>query len=155
MDIFFAIEVGALIEQSCTELVTEHILYGTFQDLWLHKSLVDGLLQVLIVCTEGEIDIITAINGSSRFLYHIIKVRQLVDGCIVAHHHTIEADIVTQDILENFTVGYTFCTMYGMIARHHTSAASQTNHRLMGEQYLFHHFLLFCITTATIAEIVL
>ena len=44
--------------------------------------------------------------------------------------------------------------MDGMIARHDALAASRTDHRLVGQQDLFHEFLLVGIATTTIAKVV-
>ena len=79
----------------------------------------------------------------------------MVDGRIIAHHHSVKAYIVAQDILQNLTIGHAIRTMNGMIARHDALAACQSDHSLVGQQYLFHQFLFFGITTTAIAEIVL
>ena len=42
-----------------------------------------------------------------------------------------------------------------MVAGHHALAACQTDHRLVGQQDLFHQHLLVSIATAAVAEIVL
>ena len=60
-----AVEVGILVEEACTELLTEHVLHGTLQHLGLYQPLVDGLLQIFVVGTEGEIHVVAAIDGSS------------------------------------------------------------------------------------------
>ena len=168
LDILFAVEIGILVQQACTELLTEHVLHGTLQHLGLHQSLVDGLLQILVVGTVWEVHIITPIDchcrllhnssGSRLFTVHFSLFtfqRQLVYGSIVAHHYPVETHIIAQNILQYPTVRYTLRIMNGMIARHHHLAARQSDHRLVGQQYLFHQHLLFGITAAAIAQVVL
>ena len=155
MDIFLRIQIGIAVEKSGTELVAQHVLHGTFKGLGFHQSLVDSLLQMLIVGSKGEIDVIAAIDSGSSLLHGCLQVRQLVDGGIVAHNHAVEPKIATEDLVENLTVGHALRSVNGMIARHHTLTACLTDHRLVGQQDLLHQFLLVGITTATIAEVVL
>ena len=42
-----------------------------------------------------------------------------------------------------------------MIAWHDGYTARQTDHRLVGQQDLFHHLFLLCVATPAIAEVVL
>ena len=102
-----------------------------------------------------EVDIAASIDGCSRLLYRTLQIGYLVDGGIIAHHHSVEAEIVAQNVLQNLTIGHAVRSMYGMIARHQGITASQTNHRLVREQNLLHQFLLVGITTSTIAEVML
>ena len=157
---FSAIQIGILVEESGTELKAQHILYGAFQRLRLHQSQVDGLLQVLVVGTEGEVDVVAAIDGRSRFHYSPFFTipfslfpfqRKLVDGGVIAHHHTVEAYIVAKDVLQDFAVGHTLRTMNGMIAGHDALAARETDHRLMGQQYFLHQLFLVGIAATAVA----
>ena len=87
---------------------------------------------------------------------HIVgEVGYLVDGTVVADHHAIETEVVAQDAFLDFLVGYTVGAMHGMVARHHHLTACQSNHCLVGQEYLFHQFFLICIATAAIAQEVL
>ena len=121
---------------------------------------------MLVVGTEGEVDIVTGIDGLSSLqhrlslsspLFFLLFYRQLVNGRIVAHHHAIEAQIVAQDVLQNGTIGYAgHCfACHGMIARHDGPAARQTYHGLVGHQDLLHQFLLISIAATTVAQVVL
>ena len=85
------VQIGIIVEKSGTELVSQHILDSTFEGLRFYQSLVEGFLQVLIVDTHGEVHIITAINGCCSFFDRSLQVGQLVDGRIVADHHTVKA----------------------------------------------------------------
>ena len=151
LDVFGAVQVGILVEESCTELMTEHILHSTLQRFWLYETLVDGFLQVLIVGTEGEVDIIAAIDGCGSFLDRCLQTGYLVDGSIVAHYHTVEAHVASQDVLQNLTVGHALRAVHLVIAWHHGFAARQANHRLVGQEYLFHHLFLVGITATAVA----
>ena len=117
--------------------------------------MVDGLLQVLIVRTEGEVDVVAAIDGSGSLLNGTLEVGELVDGGVVAHHHAIEANVVAQDVLQDLAVGDTLRAMYGMIARHHHLATRQSDHRLVGHEDFLHELLFVGIATAAIAQVVL
>ena len=98
-----------------------------------------------------EVHIVTGIDCSSRFLHHTIDIRYLVNRRIVAHHHAVEAYIVTKDILQDLAVGHTSDAMHIMIAWHDSHTTRQTDHCLVRQENLFHHFLLVSITAATIA----
>ena len=135
--------------------MAKHILHSPLQRLWLDQSLVDGLLQVLIVGAVGEVHIIATIDGGRSLMHHIHLIRQLVNGRIVAHHHAVESHIASQDILEDLAVGHALDAMHRMVARHHHIAPRQPYHCLVGQQYLLHHLLLIGITATAIAEIVL
>ena len=154
-DILFAVEISILVEQSCTEFLTKHILHGTLQRLRLYQSLIDGFLEMLIVGAERKVYVVAAIDGCRRLLHDILQVGQLVDGGIVAHHHAVKTDIIPQDILKDLTVSHALRTMHSMIARHDALAACQSDHCLVGQQDFFHHFLFFGIATTAIAEVVL
>ena len=134
--------------------MAQHILNGSLEDRWLYQSLIDGLLQILIVGTIGEVYIITAINGCSGLFYGCLQTWNLINGCIVTHHHPIETQIASQDIVQDFIVGHTFRSMHFMIARHHDFTARLTDHHLVGQQNLFHHLLLLRLTATAIAEVV-
>ena len=108
---------------------------------------------MLIVGARGEIDIVAAIDGSSGFLHHIRDIGQLVDGRIVADHHTVETHIIAQDVLEDFSVGHTLRAVYGMVARHDATAACQPDHGFMGQQDFLHQLFLVGITATAIAQI--
>ena len=71
-DILFAIEVGILVEQTSAELLPEHILYSPFQHFGLYQSLIDSLLQMLIIGTVGEVHIVAAVDGCCRLLDNIV-----------------------------------------------------------------------------------
>ena len=116
--------------------------------------MVDGLLQVLIVRTEGEVDIVAAVDGCGSLLNGTLEVGELVDGGVVAHHHAIEAYIVAQDVLQDFAVGNTLRAMYGMIARHHHLATRQADHCLVGHEDFLHELLFAGIATTAVAQVV-
>ena len=154
-DVFLGIEVGILVEESGTEFYAQHILHGALQHLGLHHPLVDGFLQILVVGTVREVHIVAAIDGSHSLLKRRREIRYLVDGRIVAHHHPVETYIAAQDILQDLAVGHTPDAVHVMIAWHDGHTARQTDHRLVGQQDLFHQFLLFGITAAAVAQVVL
>ena len=153
--ILSAIQIRILIKETSTELITKHILNCPFQSLRLYKSFIDGLLKILIVGSEWEVNIITAINSRSSLMQSILNIWNLVDGSIVTYYHSVKSHITTKDILKDLTVAHTFCAVYLMISRHNSLAASKTNHCLMRQEYLLHHLLLIGITTSAIAKIVL
>ena len=153
-DLLAAIEVGVLVEQSGTELLAQHVLDGTLQHFGLHQSLVDGLLQVLVVGTEGEIDIVAAIDGCCCLVNDVLQIGNLVDGGVVAHHHTVETDIAAQDVHQDLAVGHTPRVVHVVIARHDDLAARQSDHGLVRQQNLLHQLFLVSITAAAIAEVV-
>ena len=84
----------------------------------------------------------------------IRDIGNLVDGGIVAHHHTVEAHIATKDVLKDLTVGHTPDAVDIMIARHHGHTTRESDHRFVGQQDLFHQLLLLGITTTAVAEVV-
>ena len=106
---------------------------------------------MLVVGAGGEVYIIAAIDGRRCLLHRVCQIWQLVNGRIVADHHAVEAYIVAQYVLQYLAVSYAVGAMYGMVAWHHRLAAGQTYHRLVGQQYLLHHFFLVGITTAAVA----
>ena len=134
--------------------MAKDVLNSTLEHLGLYQSLVDGLLQVFVVGTEGEVHVVAAIDGSSGFCDLVLQIWQLVDGSIVAHHHTVEAYVIAKDILQDLAVGHAPDAMHIMITWHDALAASQTDHRLVGQQDLFHQFLLVGIATTAVAEVV-
>ena len=103
----------------------------------------------------GEVNVVATIDGSSSLFNRSLQIGYLVDGRIVAHHHTVETHITTKDILKNLAVGNASDAMHIMIARHHCHTTRQADHRLVGQQDLLHQLLLFCITAAAIAKVVL
>ena len=122
--------------------------------------MVNSLLQILIVGSHREIDVVTGIDSCGSFLDRTVKAWQLVDGGIVADNHTIEAQITAQDILQYLTVSHTVDTLsravgHRMITGHHGTAASQTDHRLVGQEDFFHQLFLLRLTTTAIAQIML
>ena len=134
--------------------MAEDVFDSTLEHLGLYQSLVDGLLQVFVVGTEGEVHVVAAIDGSSGFCDLVLQIWQLVDGGVVTHHHTVEAYVVAKDVLQDLAVSDTPDAMHIMITWHDTLAASQTDHRLVGQEDLFHQFLLVGITTTAVAEVV-
>ena len=112
-------------------------------------------MKVLVVGSVGEVDVIASIDGSSSLLYRSLDIGNLIDGRIVAHHHTVEAYIAAEDVLKDLAVGYAADAVNIVIARHHGHTARQTDHRLVGQQDLFHQLFLLGITTTTVAEVVL
>ena len=99
-DVTLGIKVRLAVEEAATELVAQDVLDGTFKSLGLDQSLVDGILQILVIGTCREVNIATTIdssssllNGSGLFTFNFSFFtcqRQLVDGRIVADHHTVE-----------------------------------------------------------------
>ena len=112
-------------------------------------------MQILIVGAEGEVDVVAVIDGCSSLSDGVRNIGNLVDGCVVAHHHSVEADIVAKDLLEDLTVGHTSGTMHVVVARHDGDTARQSDHRLVGQQDFFHHLFLLCVATPAIAEVML
>ena len=102
-----------------------------------------------------KVDVVAVVDGSSCLLYGGLKSRNLVDGGIVAHHHTVEANIATKDILKDLAVGHTPGAMDVVITGHYGHTTRETDHRLMGEQDLFHQFLLLGIAATAVTQIVL
>ena len=90
-DLLITIKVGILVKQTGTELMAQHILHGTLQRLIQHQTFVEGILQILIIGTMWEIHVIAGIDGSSSLFHRCLPIRQLIDGGVVAHHHTVEA----------------------------------------------------------------
>ena len=154
-DILLRIQIGILIEETHTEFDAQHVLHGSLEYLRLYQTLVYGFLKELVVGTKGEVYIVAVVDGGSGLLDGIIDIGNLVDGGIVAYHHTVEAHIATKDILEDLTVGHTTDAMNIMVARHHSHTTRQTDHRLVGQQDLFHHLLLLCVATTAVAQVVL
>ena len=154
-DVFLAVEIGVVVEQSGAEFLAEHVFHCPFQRLGLHQTLVDGFLQVLVVHATGEVDVVAAVDGCRGFLRHIVDAGQLVDGGVVAHHHAVEAEVATQNVVEYLAVGHAVGAVNGMVAGHQRLAACQAYHRLMGQQDFLHQFLLFGVTAAAIAQVVL
>ena len=105
---------------------------------------------MLIVGTEGEVDVVATVDGCGSLFNGALQVGKLVDSGIVAHHHAVEAYIVAQDVLQNLAVGNALRAVNGVITRHHHLATSQSDHRLVGHQDFLHEFLLLCITATTI-----
>ena len=103
-----------------------------------------------------EVHVVTSIDGCCGLLHGTFQTRNLVDGSIVADHHAVEAEVVAQDILKYEAVGHTSdgAVLHGMIAWHHGFAASQADHRFVGQQNLLHQLLLAGIATTAIAQIV-
>ena len=132
-----AVQVGVFVEQTCTELMAQHVFHGTLKDLGLNQSLIDGLLEMLIVRPSGEIHIVASIDGGCSLVKRIFETGQLVNSGIVAHHHAVEAEIAAQDVGQYLAVGYavhgvTIGIEHGVITWHEHLAASQADHRLVG-----------------------
>ena len=81
--------------------MSEHVLHCSFKGFWSYKTLVDSFLQILIVGTGREVDIVSCIDCCGSFLYGSVQAWDLVDGGIVAHDHSVKTHIVSEDILEN------------------------------------------------------
>ena len=109
---------------------------------------------MLVVSTIREVYIITGIDGRRRFLCRGIESRYLVDGCIVAHHHAVEAEIAAQYVGEYLVIGHAVGTMDSMIAGHEGFAACQAYHRLMRQEYLFHQLFLLGVASTTVTKVV-
>ena len=140
--------------------MAQHVFHGTFKDLGLNQSLIDGLLEMLIVRPSGEIHIVASIDGGSSLVKRIFETGQLVNSGIVAHHHAVETEIAAQDVGQYLAVGYAVHGVaigieHGVITWHEHLAASQADHRLVRQQYLLHQRLLVGITTTTVTEVVL
>ena len=140
--------------------MAQHVFHGTLKDLGLNQSLIDGLLEMLIVRPSGEIHIVAGIDGGSSLVKRIFETGELVNSGIVAHHHAVEAEIAAQDVGQYLAVrhavhGVAIGIEHGVIAWHEHLAASQADHRLVGQQYLLHQRLLVGITTTTVTEVVL
>ena len=144
--------------------MSEHALHGTLKGLLADQTQVDGLLQVGIVRPVREVHVVAAVNGRSSLEHHRVDSllstallslftlhRQLVNGRVVTHHHAVETQIAAQNVLQNLCIGSTLHAMHLMVAGHDHTAALQTDHRLMGQQYLLHQLLLAGITAAAIA----
>ena len=102
-----------------------------------------------------KIDIVASVDGGSRFLHFVVESRQLVDGGVVAHDHTVEAQVATKDVGENLAVGHAVGAVDSMVAWHDGFASRQTNHGFVWQQNLLHQFLLVGISSSAIAQIVL
>ena len=107
-----------------------------------------------------EVDVAAGLDGHRSADNRLVLGAELVDGRIVAHHHTVEAEIATQDILQDLAIGHALDVLavsvfHRMIAGHHGTTACQADHRLVRQQDLFHQFLVFGIATTAIAQIVL
>ena len=53
--------------------MAQHVLHGTLKDLGLYQSLIDGLLEMLIVRPNGEIHIVAGIDGGSSLVKRIFE----------------------------------------------------------------------------------
>ena len=95
------IKIRILIEEPGTELMPQDVLYSTLECLRGNKSLIDSFLQILIIRSGREIHIISCIDSRSSLLHRGFKSRNLIDRGIVAHNHSVEAYIITENILED------------------------------------------------------
>ena len=117
---------------------------------------------MLIICAIREIHIVAGIDSRCGFLSRTVEAWQLVYRCIITYHHPVEADVISQDVLQNPTISHAILLVGGcrsslhrMIPRHDRLAACQPNHRLMGHQNLLHQLLLVSIATTSVSEIML
>ena len=94
------IKIRILIEEPGTELMPQNVLYCTLECLRGNKSLIDSFLQVPVIRSCREIHIISGIDSCSSLLHRGFKSRNLIDRGIVAHNHSVEAYIITKNILE-------------------------------------------------------
>ena len=102
-----------------------------------------------------EVHVVAGIDGGSSFLDFVVEPWNLVYGCIVADHHSVEPHIVTQNVLEYFGIGNAVGAVDCMVAGHERLAPGQTDHGLMRKQDFLHQLFLIGIATASIAKIML
>ena len=111
-------------------------------------------MQELVVGSMGEVDIIAGIDGGSSFLERGLKAWYLVDGGIVAHHHSVESEIAPQYVGEDPMVCHAVGVSHGMVARHEGTAILKSYHCLVRQYYLFHEFFFLSVASSAISEIV-
>ena len=145
-------EVGILIEESYAGFIGKYTFHGFLEICLADQSLIDGFLQVRIRCSLREIHVVTCIYSCCCPLHITVESRYLFDGGIVAHHHAVKAEVSTENAIDNLFVANAVGAMDGMITRHHHLAATFADHRLVGQENLFHEFLLFSIASASIAQ---
>ena len=144
-----------MVEQASVQFVAQNGLHGTLKSRWFNKSAVDCLLQILIVGAVRKIGIATAVDSRCRLVHGIRLVGNLVDGGVIAHHHSVESEIIAQNIDKYLAVSHTVGPVNSVVARHHHSASGKANHRLVRQQNLLHQLFLIGIATAAVAQIVL
>ena len=103
----------------------------------------------------GKVNIVACLDGSCGLLYRRLQAGNLVDGGIVAHHHSVKAQVTTQDVSQNPVVGHTVGIPHGMVARHESLTILQPYHCLVRQYYLFHEFFFLSVAASTISEVVL
>ena len=145
-------EVGILIEESYAGFIGKYTFHGFLEICLADQSLIDGFLQVRIRCSLREIHVVTCIYSCCCPLHITVESRYLFDGGIVAHHHAVKAEVSTENAIDNLFVANAVGAMDGMITRHHHLAATFADHRLVGQENLFHKFFLFSVASATIAQ---
>ena len=104
--------------------MAKNIFYSTLKSLGLNHTFIETFLQELIVGPMRKIHIVASVDRCSSLLKRSIKTRNLVYGCIVTNHHTIEAEIATKNIGQYLMISYTVSTMYSVITRHQRFASS-------------------------------
>ena len=145
-------EIGILIKEAYTSLIGEDALHGFLEILFGDESFLDGVGQMGIGGAFGEIDVVAGIHGGGSSRHMALESGNLLDGGVVAHHHTIEMEIGAEDAVDNLFVTDAIGAVDGVIASHDDLAAAFADHGLVGKEDFFHEFFLFGVTATAIAE---